>query len=88
MGLDSGNRTCVLCNSDMAENAEHLFSQCVWIMEIWNAMQIWTGIRMHIQGVQFMLKGGYMTCSFVIQQVKHVTKDRIDMFRGIKKGQE
>ncbi|WMV46880.1 hypothetical protein MTR67_040265 [Solanum verrucosum] len=57
MGLDKGNQTCVLCNRDMAENAEHLFSQCVCIMEVWNEMQIWTGIRMHIQGVQLMLKG-------------------------------
>lgn len=57
MGLDKGNQTCVLCNRDMAETAEHLFSQCVCILEVWNAMQIWTGIRMHIQGVQLMLKG-------------------------------
>ncbi|XP_060177787.1 uncharacterized protein LOC132607725 [Lycium barbarum] len=46
MGLDCDSDECVLCDMQHPEDSKHLFLDCPWAVEVWNAVSDWTRIQL------------------------------------------
>lgn len=55
MGMGIEDTECILCKDGTPENANHLFTQCSWITNIWREIQNWLGVKMQNNGAKELL---------------------------------